>query len=339
MANRLTGRDPAPNPNLMGWGNHRLSDAQNRMVERDMMEALPNACLPRDCKGASAMLPQIEKMIRSKFKFDEGFDLSVVERIVYRLSDSETLMVKQNMGNCVGDSHCCDLASRIAYEVLAQGDAEEPLGVGLLGIPFIPFSYGVGRWVGGMLGPGDGSYCGAQMEGTMKYGFLPCFTPGLDAYGGLPQSSSSVGRLFGKSKSEIEKWTKYAIQFDMAEAPVCRSADEAYDLIANKRIPLQICSGTMPTYWKFDDTLGIPLYRMGEPASHSTQIVGAFKIKGRMLFHWRNQWGLDAHKGAPEIGIVGGSGVLPAEELAKWLPRAECMGIGELKGLPSNPGA
>lgn len=241
--------------------------------------------------------------------------------------------------NCVGDSHCCLLAGRIAHEILAIGDAEEPLGEKQLAVPFIPYSYGVGRWVGGMLGPGDGSYCGAQIEGTMKHGFLPCFTPGLDKYGSLPQSSASVGRLFGKSKAEIEKWTDKASLFDLLEAPKCKTVDEFWDLVVEKQIPLQICSGTMPTFWKNDDKYGIPLYRMGEPASHSTQLVAGIELKGARFAVGRNQWGYGAHKGAPSIGIPGGCYTFPIEELAKWLPKAETIGIGSIKGLEINPGA
>ena len=113
--------------------------------------------------------------------------------------------------------------------------------MGSLAVPFIPYSYGVGRMVGGMLGPGDGSYCGAQIEGTMKHGFLPCFAEGLDKYAGsgdddLPQGTSNAGRLFGKSKKEIELWTAKAADFDLVEAPKCESADDAKTLVADKQI-------------------------------------------------------------------------------------------------------
>lgn len=336
--------DPAPDPDLMGWGEKTLNDSQKQLIEAVSQEAIPVVCGADDAKGAGAMLPKIEAAIRAKFKFDKGWDCMVAERMVYGLGDDETLMVPQNIGNCVGDSHACLLASRIAHEILAIGEAEEPLGQSQLSVPFIPYSYGVGRWVGGMLGPGDGSYCGAQIEGTMKHGFLPCFTPGLDQYAGsgssaLPQGTAAAGRLFGKSKAEIEKFTDKAAMFDLLEAPKVKKADEAYDLIANKQIVLQICSGTMPTFWKNDEKYGIPLYRMGTPASHSTQIVSAFELKGGLFVTGRNQWGYGAHKGAPAIGAPGGTYVFPLEELAKWLPKAECIGIGSIKGLETNPGA
>jgi hypothetical protein len=332
--------DPAPSPDWMGWGKTTLTADQNQHAEAALQDALPFVCGADATRGASAMLPGVEAKIRSFFKFDgPGWDLMVAERLLYGLAPDQTLMIPQNMGNCVGDSHACLIASRIAHEVVALGEPEEALGKGQLSVPFIPYTYGVGRWVGGMLGPGDGSYCGAQIEGTETHGYLPCFTPGLETYGDLPQSSTSVGRLFGRSRSEIEKWTGKAKSFDLLEAPKCKTAAEAWDLIVTRQVPLQICSGTMPTFWKFDQKYGFPLYRMGTPASHSTQIVGAFEHKGGRFFVGRNQWGYNAHKGAPEIGIPGGCYVFPAEELSKWLPRAECIGLGAIKGLEANPGA
>ena len=323
-----------------GWGLPEHSDDQRLVVEGTGLEALPNLCAATEARGASGMLPSIEEKILAKFQFDSGWDCMVAERMVYGLEDTQTLMVPQNMGNCVGDSHDCLIASRIGHEVLALGEAEEPLGRGMLGIPFIPYSYGVGRMVGNMLGPGDGSYCSAQIKGTMQYGFLPCFTPGLEEYSGtLPQASTNVGRLFGKSKREIMKWADKAQQFDLEEAPKVQTADEAYDLIANKQIPLQICSGQGFKYDRFDEKYGVHLYKMSGRWSHSMQLPTAFTIKGQQFTVIRNQWGINQHKGSPEIGIPGGCMVITIEDFAKWLRKAQCVGIGAIKGLESNPGA
>lgn len=333
-------RDPAPNRDLMGWGERQLRDAQKRVMEQKMQEALPNVIVAGDAIGAGTMLPTIEKKIRSLFMFDEGWSCLVAEQLVYELADAITLMIAQNIGNCVGASHAGLIASRYAHEILALGDAEERLGVGNLAMPFIPYTYGVGRWVGNMLRGGDGSYCGAQIEGTMKYGFLPCFTPGLDQFDGtLPQCSASVGRQFGKSKSLLQEWSAKAVQFDLLEAPRCTSADDAKELIAGKQIPLQICSGQGFVYDRFDEKYGVHLYRPGGRWSHSMQLVACFAIKGQWFIVIRNQWGMNAHKGSPEIGVPGGCMVITLETFAKWIRSAECIGIGSIKGLEANPGA
>lgn len=329
-----------PEPKEQGWGNPDLNIIQNRLIESSSQEKIKVLCSAGDAHGSSAMIPSIEKVLRSKMKFDEGWDFMVAERMVYEQSDTETLMVNQNMGNCVGNSHAALLASRIAHEILAEGDAEDPLGKGNLAMPFIPYSYGVGRMEGDMLGGGDGSYCGAQIDGTMKHGFLPCFTTGLkEAYGDdMPQSSTSTGRLFGKSRKEIEKWTDKAASFDLLEAPKCESADDAKELMVAKKVPLQICSGWGFTYHKFDDKYGVHLYKKSGSWSHSMQLVACFAIKGQWFITIRNQWGQDQHKGSPEIGIPGGCMVIPIELFSTWVKSAETIGIGAIKGLPANPG-
>lgn len=337
-------RDPAPNPDYMGWGEKKLQVAQNLLLEAVSQEELP-LVVASEAVGASAMLPSIEAAIRKFFKFDGlGWDFMVAERLLYGLTLEQTLMILQNIGNCVGASHTALLGSRIAHEVFALGQTEEPLGKLLLSIPFIPYSYGAGRWAGNMLGPGDGSYCGAQIKGSMEHGFLPCSTPGLEKYAGsgasdLPQGTASAGRLFGRSKAEIQKWTEKATPFDLLEAPKVKNSDDLWEIMVEKHCPVQICSGVMPTFWKNDSKYG-PLYRMSQRASHSTQIVAAFEHAGQRFFVDRNQWGYGAHYGNPFFGIAKGCMVCPMEEFDKWARQGfEALAIGEIQGLQTNPGA
>lgn len=340
--------DPPVDPKKFGWGDPELHARKNLAIEWATVEHLA-AAKPKlamdtaGVRGGSQLLPGVEAAIRAQFKFDEGWDMMVAERMVYRLSASETLMINQNIGNCVGASHCALLASRIAHEILAEGDAEDPLGTGRLAMPFMPYSYGCGRWAGNMLGPGDGSYCGAQIEGTMEHGFLPCFTSGLETYAGsgesaLPQGTANAGRLFGRSKSEIQKWTDKAAQFDLLEAPRAKNVEDCWDLIVNKKTPLQICSGWAFKYKGFDEKYGVHLYRPGGSWSHSMQLPMAFRIKGQEFYTIRNQWSLSAHKGSPEIGVSGGCMVIAAEDMARWVKDSETIGIGAIQGLPANPG-
>lgn len=339
-------KDPPAGPT--GWGLEDRNAAQNRILEQ-ASQAAPEISrvliTARGAIGASGLDPIIEKAIRSRFKFDEGWDFMVAERIVLGYSELETWMARQLVGNCVGDSHCGLISLRIAHEVVAEGDAEDPLGRGHLGAPFIPYSYGVGRWAGNMLGPGDGSYCGAQMEGTLKHGFLPCFVEGLSQYASdgdaaLPQGTATANRLFGRSKSEIEKWTSKAVPFKMTEAPKAETADEAKLLMTEKYTPLQICSDWAFKYKGLDDKYGVHLYQRdrGDSWSHSMQVVLMFAIKGQWFVGIRNQWGFDAHRGSPEIGIAPGVFIITMEEFAVWMKQSEVMGIGEIQGMPANPG-
>lgn len=341
-------QEPHPDPALCGWGLEKFNPSQNLGIERASIEKAGvsdsiTIVGAASAAGGTALDPLVEASIRTHFKFDKGWSFFVSEQIVYGLDDEETLMARQLIGNCVGDSHSCLLAAKIAHEILAEGDPEEPLGKKMLGIPFIPYSYGVGRRAGGMLGGGDGSYCGAQMEGTQKDGFLPCFTEGLSVYAGegnaaLPQGTANANRLFGRSNSEIEKWTAKAKNFQLLEIIRAKNADDVKVGVTEKFSPFQICAGVMPTFWKNDDKYG-PLYHMSEPASHSTQIVAVMEFKGEWFYVVRNQWGQSAHLGNPLMGIPKGCMVCPLDDLNAWFRRGvECIGFGEIEGLPTNPG-
>lgn len=338
--------DPVPAKRLFGWGDIKLQPAQRMLEEAHSIERLHQQTgIVYGAKEAtgSKMMPKIEQKLRSFMKFDEGWSFFVAEALLYGLSPEQTLMLSQLIGNCVGASHAALIAAKIAQEVYAEGEAEEPLGMMNLAMPFWPYTYGVGRWVGGMLGPGDGSYCGAQIEGSKKYGFLPCFTPGLEVYSGsgnaaLPQGSASANKLFGRSKAEIQKWTDKAAAFDLLEAPQAKTGDDAMKLVVEQKIPLQICSNWGFKYDKFDSHYGVHLYKRSGSWPHSMQVMAIFKIKGQWFTAIRNQWGLDAHKGSPEIGIPGGCFVIPFELFSTWIRSSETLGIGAIQGLPSNPG-
>lgn len=337
-----------PTPGEMGWGLGTDTIERTHVKEMDAFTSfIENTSLPvvygSGAIGGAEMSPDVEKILRSKMLFDEGWSFFPAESLLAGFTDDETWMFSQVIGNCVGASHGGLLASKIAHEIIALGEPEESLGKKMLIAPFIPYSYGVGRMAGNMLGPGDGSYCSAQMLGTFRHGFLPCFVEGLSEYAGsgdsaLPQGTASANRLFGSSRNIIEKWIPKAKSFEMTEAPVAKTADDAKVLICDKKVPLQICSGWGFAYDRFDTKYNIHLYKKSGSWSHSMQVMAIFAIKGAWFVCIRNQWGLSAHKGSPEIKIPKGCFCIPFELFASWMKSAEVMGIGNIKGLPSNPG-
>lgn len=334
-------RDPDPPfPNgHFGWGLETETPDEKLKNEKERADSLPFLVTAAEAPAASQLDEAIVKIIKSKFRFDKGWNFWTVEEMVYGIY----MMIVQLIGNCVGASHCALLATRIAHEILVEGQPEEALGKLQLAQPFIAYSYGVGRMAGNMLGPGDGSYCSAQMEGTEKYGFLPCSTPGLDAYAGsgdaaLPQGTASAERLFGRSRSEILKWTEKAVKFKMAKSPRVTTADEVWDMIVEKHIPLQICSSQGFRFKEYDASLDANIYVRGGSWSHSMQLKAAVEKNGRRFVGVGNQWGRQAHKGSPGLNIPDGCMAVPWEELVPWMRSAEVMGIGEIDGLPSNPG-
>ena len=238
--------------------------------------------------------------------------------------------------NCVGASHCLLLATRIAHEIVGMGQLEEPLGAGMLGVPFIPFSYGVGRDAAGIRGKGDGSTCQGQIEGTREHGFLPCYIAELKQFKGtgdadFPQGTASANRSFGSSIANCKPWFEYAKKFELKETPLIESADDAYECIAEKKIPIQICSdiGFKHTADKKYGDLYVP----GPSWAHSMQLVAALTFKGERFIVVRNQWGDEAHTGNELMGIPGGSMVLAFDVADRYIKRSHAVGIGEIVGL------
>lgn len=264
--------------------------------------------------------------IKEKQNFDSGYDFTIVEALVY----GEDLQPgPQNIGNCVGYSHCMLLASKIAHEIFVELQPEKPLATNTP-IPYIPYSYGAGRvYVGGNRYWGDGSNCADQIQASMEHGFLPCDTPNLT--GPFPQSTSTIGRQFGKSRSTLDKFHDTAINFDLVESTRITSVDEVRRFLTEVYSPLQICSswGFRPSY--YDNNRGIWIYKASGRWSHSMQLVGWISIKGEEFIHVRNQWGRDAHKNSTPVIPLGGFLISP-DTMKSWLRSAYCASIGEIKG-------
>jgi len=74
--------------------------------------------------------------------------------------------VWQSTGSCVGAAWGSMLATLMRVEI-HQGELEEIKPI------WWPYTYGIGRMLGGMRGRGSGSFGGAQMKAATEYGALP----------------------------------------------------------------------------------------------------------------------------------------------------------------------
>lgn len=320
---------------LTGWGRESDAPAKSLYFEQIGREAnlrkYGNDRFGEPVRPPMQLVQEspIEREIRKLFRFDEGWDFEEVEKLIY---GQPLVRGPQNIGNCVGYSHCLGLAERIAYEILVKGDPEEVLGdyrISGTPVPFIPYSYGAGRCLAGnMCGGGDGSYCEVQIEASQEHGFLPSDTPGLP--GPFPQSSAQVGRQWGSSKSTLQTWRPKAITFDLEHSWQCKSADDVWKAIVVDKQPVQICSG-----WGFVPKEQITLngvrfwlYVKGGGWSHSMTLMGAWKIGGRRFFKDSNQWGMQAHKDGYYF-------VVEDDTMDKWVRNAHAATIGEIKGRPT----
>lgn len=260
---------------------------------------------------------------------DSGYDFTVVEELVYG-KDLEP--GPQNIGNCVGYSHCMCLASKIAHEIFVEKQPEEPLESQYF-IPFIPYSYGAGRiYIGNnKLGRSDGSNCSWQIEASMNHGFLPCDADRLDGYDQKPQGTSGTGRLFGSNKSVLDTFHDQAIKFDLVDSTRVTTVDEVKTILTEVYSPIQICSNWGFKAFSYDNERKIWIYKQSGSWSHSMQLIGWLEIKGESFIHVRNQWGRSAHKDCTPVIPLGGF-LIGVDTLSQWLPNAYAATIGEIKG-------
>lgn len=264
--------------------------------------------------------------VKATANFDSGYSFSLVEPLVY---GKHLTPGPQNIGNCVGYSHCMLLASKIAHEIFVELQPEQPLTQNEP-IPYIPYSYGAGRvYIGGNRLGGDGSNCSWQIQASMEHGFLPCDASGIT--GDIPQGSSSTGRQFGRSKSILDQFRPQAIKFDLVDSTRVYTTDDVKKCLTEIYTPIQICSnwGFRPAV--YDDNCKVWIYKASGTWSHSMQLIGWIEIKGKTFIQVRNQWGTSAHKDCTPVIPLGGFLIEP-ETLSRWLKSAYAATIGEIKG-------
>jgi hypothetical protein len=316
---------------LQGWGHPSYSEQKKLYVEK--VEHAINVRLFGEDKfsrpaTSTAGNEFIIQRLRDSFFFDEGWDFCAAERLVY----GDTLpRGPQNIGNCVGYSHCLLLATRIAHEILVEGDPEAKLGSHQDSpVPFIPYSYGAGRCLSGnMCGGGDGSYCSVQLRASQEHGFLPSDTAGLPTP--VPQGTSSTGRSWGSNRGRVlQKWRDQALAYDLEHSYQIESVEDLWEALTEDFHPVQICSnwGFKASHQvKIDGNESFTLYQRGGRWAHSMQILAGFRHKGDEYYKIGNQWGPNAHKD-------GWYFIVSADTMEAWLRAADARTIGEIKGRP-----
>ena len=323
--------DVAPGP--MGWWRNDTDAVfKTTLIEKTVIGEMEDLAPERMTTLAPADYDaDLAASIKSKLQADDGWGMWCLEEIAFD-SDLGALWA-QIIGSCVASSHIMLLGSRSIHEIVLKNDKEETLGDVVKGVdscmPYGPYSYRVGRDAGGINGNGDGSFCAAQIKGTMKHGYLPCSTDGLSGRFPEPDSESTY-RAWGASNRYVSPFYAAGEKFDLVESVQVNDADEARRLLVEEYKPLQICSGWGFGPSHFDDKYGIWIYKRQGSWAHSMQIIGFMLIKGAWFVVVRNQWGRGAHKD-PGRGVPKGCFIIPFELFARWIKDSVTMSIGELQ--------
>jgi len=332
----------------MGWGEEGDTPAQRLYKDRIQRQSLED-------EGAYSRIPDLmriqgdesplEKKIRERFEFDEGWVFHEQERAFY---GQDLVHSQGSVGSCVGAGAGLALAARASQEILLAGQPEDPYGwVAQDGTttkdhvqPFTGYHYGAGRcrnlWNGrefvGRNRSGDGSYCSAQIWALKTTGVLPSrMVKGSSSP--FPQCSD-VRSWGNNSRNELTDHVKIGQQFLMTSTVSVKTADDLWNAIAVLKQPVMICSG-----WGFGpggNQDGMVIYKRRGSWAHNMTGFGAFGIGGNRYFLIKNSWGADAHR---PIGrkMPLGCFVVTWDTAARWMPAAEAQSIGELtlpEGLP-----
>lgn len=334
-------KDYQPTKDDFGWWFDDTVEAPRATLARDLhvisdlQDDTPEFFTARPAKEAEPVVLQQVKELMSERGYERGsMDLMLLSEVLFgELMD----FPRQIIGSCVASGAMRALATRILWETVVLGDPEEWLGFNFVGqdniAPFGPYHYGCGRRRGNMRG-GDGSYCGAQIEGLQKDGFLPCDTLGLNdivgrSAGDYPEPQNSrLYRDFGNWK-HLDKFIDEARKFDLLESERITDVDREYEAFDEFK-PMMVCSGWgfKPDYKHKD---GFWVYKRSGSWSHNMTKAGKRIASDRQGFTkiW-NSWGSSAHRDGAFFYI-------PQELDARWLRNSVVMTIGDLQLRKSKP--
>lgn len=331
---------------FFGWGDQRDTLESRILTERRLAESL-EALAPSKVIRAPAKLPVNEELllkIQGLIKadgFDAGYDLTYLPLAVF---GQYLRWLAQIIGSCVASGGMRAWTLRALHERYLFGEFEQLFGTRLEGpqsfAHFGPFSYRAGRRIGN-LNSGDGSFCGAHIQGLMRYGALPCSTPGLESDAFPEPQNAQLYRRWGSTQGNalMDRFAAAAKLFILNESEQIESADALKDRIIVDKKPAMICS-----QWAFRPREKHPTAKLGngdpiwiytrdknDEWAHNMTFVGALKINGNWYIKVLNSWPESMHKNGYWF-------VVPIEEVATWLASkySESRTIGDIALKPED---
>jgi hypothetical protein len=320
-------------PGPMGWGipnepesNWITAEKRTREEIAEVAPELLSRHSEREAKNA-----KLEKATLDAIK-NAGWDEGMILPFLF---DQATAIrpdwLRQIIGSCVASGDQRTTAYRMVAEIFLLNDPEELPGNKLAGRDslafFAPFSYRAGRREAGINGRSDGSLCLPHIRGKMKFGHLPCNTPGLqsDAYP-EPQSPGTY-KDWGADNRLMDQFLQQAGKYKLLESEPVTTVDDVHELICKHYKPSNICS-----MWGFKSTGK----RLGKDAegkdifqwtrsgtwAHNMSIVGHVKRGGTEYIIVENSWA-NFHDGSKCFAVE-------ANEMARWLRDAQCQSVGEI---------
>lgn len=325
-----------------GWGEPEDPVHHKFFKERMASDANAEAGVysePRALMLAQGPPSPMEQLARSAMPYDDGWDCDYVDKLLY---GGPAYVYQASVGSCVGASGASAAASKIATEIMLEGDAENPFGMEVMqfesraqscAAPLVDYSYGCGKmksyWNGSKFTSernlGDGSYCAVQTWAFQTCGLVPCYAV-KDSGLVFPQTKS-IRSNAGNQNQFLNRHLDIGLMHLMENTIRVQSADDIKHAIVDLKQPCMIASGK--GFGPKEEIPGLGwLYDFRGSWAHQMCIPAFVKIKGNWYVKVRNQWGPEAHKDGWHFWIS-------VETFDQWIRSAECQSIGELSLVPS----
>jgi hypothetical protein len=324
----------------MGWGipgmsERNLLDEEKRQFDA-LAEIVPQRLMARDAKPPNkTLLAKVEK-IQQENGIQSGFCFLYLAQAIF---GKQFDWLAQLIGSCVASGDMRTTAYRMLAEVFLLNDPEEIPGTEIAGRNnlafFAPYNYRAGRREGGINGNSDGSFCMAHIRGKMKYGHLPCDTPGLESDLFPEPRSTSLYRRWGANNELLDKFAEIGRKYPLLESSPIKGAADAKKSIVEGFKPANICSSWsfVPDYqhptWKDEDGQPVWIWKRGRsPWYHNMSAIGHVVVNGQEFDIVENSWH-NYHKGRKWFAV-------PATLFDTWGRVAECQNVGEID-MTDNP--
>jgi len=329
-------------PGPMGWGipNEPIQawvDAEHKTLD-DLAAVVPQRLMRAAPKEPNAELMGKLQTIQEANGIDRGFCFLYLSEAVF---GHQLPWLAQLIGSCVASGDMRTTSYRMLAEVFVLNDPESLPGIDIDGLDslafFAPYSYRAGRKEAGINGNSDGSLCLPHIKGKMKYGHLPCSTPGLRSDRFPEPQNQNTYRAWGANNDLLDEFSAFGKKFVLLESEPIKTPSDAKAVIIDGLKPCNICSmwSFEPDYqhptWKDDAGEPVWIWRRGsQPWAHNMSVIGYVLVSDKWFVIIENSWG-KYHKGRTWFAI-------PESLFESWLKQAECQSVGEMD-LSDNPPA
>ena len=321
-----------------GWGEEgrtifQLFDDERRAFDSLANDA-PGGLTRRRAKPVInvSLLAHVNR-IQEENGIDSGFCFLFLYQAIF---GTQPQWLPQLIGSCVASGDMRTTVYRMLAEIYLLNDPEHMPGHNTEGRNsmafFAPFNYRAGRREAGIRGRRGGSLCVPHIRGKMKYGHLPCNTPGLESDTYPEPQRTATYTQWGRNNRMMDDFIKPASKFRLLESEPINHIDSQRTTILDHFKPANICSN-----WAFKPDYQHPTWRdeFGDPVwiftrdtddewAHNMSIVGFVTVNDAEYVIIENSWG-QIHKGRRWFCIT-------ADEYDSWVhyKKSVVQTVGEI---------